>query len=216
MMNETITLSKSSLSRLIDSLLYPNPDDPGHPGPWGPYGPHGPVARALHDLSWVLGDPIPWRPHGSIGPVARALHDLSWVLLNPQPLPPRAGPRPEPWWSAFLARTVIDQAVAQYRLAERRTATEPSEGAFEAVRSYIREFVDDYCGTRHPKWPVPWPVPWPPAGEPRPIDPLDLLVAGAQFQQAADAAQSPLQADFSAAADQLFKTGLQRMENRRA
>jgi hypothetical protein len=45
---------------------------------------------------------------------------------------------------------------------------------------------------------------------------LDLLVAGAQFQRAADAAQGPLQADFSAAADQLFKTGLERMENRQA
>jgi hypothetical protein len=111
---------------------------------------------------------------------------------------------------------VIDQAVAQYRAAEMRTASEPSDGAFEAVRSSIREFVDDYCGTRHPRWPVPWPVPWPPDGEPRPIDPLDLLAAGAQFQRAADAAQGPLQADFSAAADQLFQTGLQRMEDRRA
>jgi hypothetical protein len=46
------------------------------------------------------------------------------------------------------------------------------------------------------------------------LDPLDLLAAGAQFQQAADAlADNPLQADFSAAANQLFKTGLSRMKS---
>jgi hypothetical protein len=65
-MQGTITLSKASFVKLLDGVLYPNPDDPGNPGnPWGPYGPIGPVIR--------------W-----------ALRDLSWVLLNPQPLPPPA------------------------------------------------------------------------------------------------------------------------------
>src|SRR5215218_8442157 len=64
-MNESINVSRAALLRLLDALLYPNPDDPGDPSsPWGPYGPIGPVISGL-------------------------LRDLSWVLLNPQPLPPR-------------------------------------------------------------------------------------------------------------------------------
>ena len=64
-MNEPINFTRAALVRLLDAVLYPNPDDPGDPSsPWGPYGPIGPVVSGL-------------------------LRDLSWVLLNPQPLPPR-------------------------------------------------------------------------------------------------------------------------------
>ncbi len=64
-MNQTINVTRATLVRLLDAVLYPNPDDPGDPSsPWGPYGPIGPVISGL-------------------------LRDLSWVLLNPQPLPPR-------------------------------------------------------------------------------------------------------------------------------
>jgi hypothetical protein len=64
-MNEPINVTRAALVRLLDAVLYPNPDDPGDPSsPWGPYGPIGPVVSGL-------------------------LRDLSWVLLNPQPLPPR-------------------------------------------------------------------------------------------------------------------------------
>jgi hypothetical protein len=64
-MNQPINVTRAALVRLLDAVLYPNPDDPGGPrSPWGPYGPIGPVISGL-------------------------LRDLSWVLLNPQPLPPR-------------------------------------------------------------------------------------------------------------------------------
>ena len=64
-MNQPINVTRAALLRLLDAVLYPNPDDPGDPSsPWGPYGPIGPV-------------------------ISGALRDLSWVLLNPQPLPPR-------------------------------------------------------------------------------------------------------------------------------
>ena len=63
-MNQPINVPRAALVRLLDAVLYPNPDDPGDPrSPWGPYGPIGPVISGL-------------------------LRDLSWVLLNPQPLPP--------------------------------------------------------------------------------------------------------------------------------
>src|SRR5215211_1947943 len=64
-MNEPINVTRAALVRLLDAVLYPNPDDPGDSSsPRGPYGPIGPVISGL-------------------------LRDLSWVLLNPQPLPPR-------------------------------------------------------------------------------------------------------------------------------
>src|SRR5215203_1267374 len=64
-MNQPINLTRAALVRLLDAVLYPNPDDPGDSSsPRGPYGPIGPVISGL-------------------------LRDLSWVLLNPQPLPPR-------------------------------------------------------------------------------------------------------------------------------
>src|SRR5215217_2374833 len=64
-MNQPINVTRAALVRLLDAVLYPNPDDPGDSSsPRGPYGPIGPVISGL-------------------------LRDLSWVLLNPQPLPPR-------------------------------------------------------------------------------------------------------------------------------
>jgi hypothetical protein len=178
-MNGTIPFTKASLVKLLDDMLYPNPDDPG------PYGPIGPIIR------WALGD-------------------FSWVLLNPQPLPPVAGPGPQPWYfspvpdpwrSAFLARTVIDRAVPHYQFAEVSAGREQLEGITAAIGAQLREFVDDYCGTRPPRWPRPWP--WPPHFDPAQLRPLDLLMAGAQFH-----------AEFSAAAEQLFEAGLRRLENR--
>ncbi len=90
-MNEPINVTRASLVRLLDAVLYPNPDDPGDPSPpWGPYGPIGPViSGALRDLSWVLLNPQPLPPRDIRLVISGALRDLSWVLLNPQPLPPR-------------------------------------------------------------------------------------------------------------------------------
>lgn len=182
-MEETFTLSKSLLVRLLDAGL-PRDDDPG---PWGPF---GPIMRF-------------------------ALRDWSWVMLNPQPLPPdppperwRFGPQPEPWHAAFLARQVIARLVAEAQFGE-VAAGGSGSGQGEVVHAHVFEFVDDFCGTRPPRWPRPWP--WPPTRDPRG---LDLLMAGAQFQKAADAmGDNPLQADFAAAADRFFSVGLERMQS---
>jgi hypothetical protein len=194
-MNENITVSKTSFVQLL-SDLYPNPDDPGDmSSPWGPYGPIGPL------VSWF---------------VSR----VSWALLNPQPLPPEpppdlwkfTAPIAVPWRAALLARMVIDRVVAEYQFVEVAAGAGTSEGAHDGVRLRISEFIDDFCGTRPRRWPLPWP--WPPKLDPAQIRPLDLLLAGAQFQRASDAmVDNPLQADFSAAADQLLQTGLNRLES---
>ena len=63
-MDGTLTVTKASLVKLLDGVLYPNPDDAGNPtNPWGPYGPVGPLIGGLQ-------------------------HVFAMVLLNPQPLPP--------------------------------------------------------------------------------------------------------------------------------
>src|SRR6266513_1097661 len=79
-----ITLTKSAFASLLDTVLYPNPDDTGDPhNPFGPYGPGGPV---MQKLLWAALNPQPLPPGPD--PYAR----LSWAALNPQPLPP--GPDP--------------------------------------------------------------------------------------------------------------------------
>ncbi len=61
---EHITLTRSAFASMLNSVLYPNPDDSGNPSnPFGPFGPGGPVMQR-----WL------------------------WAALNPQPLPP--GPDP--------------------------------------------------------------------------------------------------------------------------
>jgi hypothetical protein len=192
-MDGTLTVTKASLVKLLDEMLYPNTGHPGDPtNPWGPYGPVGPLIQGLQ-------------------------HVFAMVLLNPQPLPPqselqRSDSVPVPWRSALVARAVIDQTVSQYRFAEVMGSGDYSQGAIETIRRHIREFVDDYCGTGARRWPLPWPFPL--GFDPAELNPIDLLIAGAQFQKAADSvADGPLQADYSAAADRLLKTGLQRLED---
>jgi hypothetical protein len=78
------------------------------------------------------------------------------------------------------------------------------------IGSQIHEFVDDDCGTRPPRW--PWP--WPPQFDLLNCVPEICFVAGTPFQKAAGLElNNPLQANFSAAADQLFEAGMKRLES---
>jgi hypothetical protein len=185
-MNGPLTLTKASLVTLLDALLSLSPEDSG-------------------ELR------TPWRQYDRVGPCLRlARYDYLRVSLNIQSLPSPPHLHSDLRRSALLARIVINQAVAHFQIAEGCAGAEQMERRAETIRSDIREFVDDFCGIRPPRWPRPWP--WPPTLVSSQLCPLDLLVAGAQFQKAANFA-NPLQADLSSAADQLFETGLKRMEN---
>src|SRR5215211_2371103 len=117
-MNQPINVTRAALVRLLDAVLYPNPDDPGDPSsPWGPYGPIGPVISGL-------------------------LRDLSWVLLNPQPLPPREIGALQKIFGRFrrsrvgvlLVLVIISLSVWLLRRRSREeTAPVPLEGDEEAV-----------------------------------------------------------------------------------
>jgi hypothetical protein len=192
MPHTTISITKNALAKLVDLAQYfPNPDDPNE-------------------------------PHGPLGPVSRRELGLIAALLrfDPQPQPWRFGPQPDPWlsdypnpprpWlSGLIARTTINQAVAQYRFAETLAGQEHLEKAAAAIGSQIREFTDDFCGNGRPRW--PWP--WPPKFDPATLGPIELLIAGAQFHKAAQL-DNPLRTFFTTAADQLFATGLQRLEGK--
>ena len=80
------------------------------------------------------------------------------------------------------------------------------------IQRNVNGLVDDWCGTgAHPR-PFPWP--WGPLLRgTEELQPIELIVAGAQFQKAADALEgSALQGTFEGAADRLFKNGLSRLD----
>jgi len=201
-MNETFTLSKVALVKLL-TTAYPNPDDPNphpHHGPFGPHGPGGPISR------------------------------LEEVALNPQPLPPLTGgqfgshfrsPTPEPWVGGLIAAQMIERTVSQLQLAEVMVGQDGFERAQKGVLSSMLQEIDDFCGTvphRFPwwwHWVFPIPIPDPPPGEPWPINPAILLMAGIEFSRAAEVTrEGDLQATLGKAADQLFEVGLSRFQGR--
>jgi hypothetical protein len=129
-----------------------------------------------------------------------------WLRLNPQPLPPKGH-----WRSANAARTIIAQALTLHEWTE-ALASDGGERALGVIEREVSEFVDDWCGTRpHPK-PFPWP--WGPIVRgTEELQPIELIVAGAQFQKAADALGGhALQERFERAADRLLQTGVSRLE----
>lgn len=99
-------------------------------------------------------------PHGP-----RMSSRVDQVALNPQPLPPK---------EALL----VGAAEMAHRVAG--LAIE-AELRGESATGFVREFIDDWCGTPWPrKWPWPWPGPHPidgPSPEPWLIG--DARVVGA-------------------------------------
>ena len=109
---------------------------------------------ATSELLQIIGriNPAAWDfiiPHGPlVGPRgAAAASRADIAALNPQPLPPE----PDPWLieAAAMARELVQQAVFD----SMRGQSDPG---------WVREIIDDWCGTPWPrKWPWPWPGPGP-------------------------------------------------------
>jgi hypothetical protein len=134
----------------------------------------------------------PKNPLGPYGPGGPVLRYLIAAGFNP---------------SEIDAREVIDRAFSQYQFAEMLGDGEQSEKIISVTRSQIQEFVDEYCGNGRPKWPRPRKL------DAVELQPIDLIVAGIQFQKMADlAVDNPLSEDLSAAADKLLEVGLNRLE----
>jgi hypothetical protein len=129
-----------------------------------------------------------------------------WLRLNPQPLPPKGH-----WRAANAARTIIAQVLNLHEVSE-ALASDGGERAMGMIQSKVSEFVDDWCGTDTRPKPFPWP--WGPIVRgTEELQPIELIVAGAQFQKAADALEgNVLQESFEGAADRLLQTGVSRLE----
>ena len=213
-MTEFINLSRASFVRLLDTMVkqsieewgVPNPEEVGSPRKPFP-NPGDPVLQqALIDLSRILEPhPDPWRTRFTVRAALDSIFD--WVALNPQPYPPRTKPQQKIWRAALIAQAVVNQALLQYRQVQ---LAADGEKGLNVIRAFISEFVDDFCGTR----PFPFPGPDPRYFGQEQVQPLGLLVIGAQFQKAADYVKDDgLSSIFTAAADQLFETGLERIAN---
>ncbi len=141
-------------------------------------------------------------PSGPPGPEDLGPDPFEMLRLNPQPLPPLRR-------SAVAARTAIARALASHESAE-ALAPDGGERALGRIQGTVSDLVDDWCGTRPPR-PYPWP--WGPVlGGTDELRPSDLLVAGAQFQKAAESLEgNALQQTFQEAADRLLGTGAARL-----
>jgi hypothetical protein len=219
-MSEFINLSRVSFVRLLDAMVNQSIDELGFPNPEETVRPRKPfpnpgdpvLQQALIDLSRILEPhPDPWRTRFTVRAALDSI--LDWVALNPQPLPPKTKPQQKIWRAALIAQAVVNQALLQYRQVQ---LVADGEKGLNVIRTFISEYVDDFCGTRPFPFPFPFPFPGP---DPRylgqeQVQPLGLLVIGAQFQKAADYVKDDgLRSIFSAAADQLFETGLERIAN---
>jgi hypothetical protein len=182
-----ITVPTSALVKLFDYL--PNPDDPD------PVGPAGPVIRGL-----------------------------DWVLLNPQPLPPREvlvprlvrhlgaewGPRPEPWVWASTTRAVITAHLDRFTMAGIIIVSGDTEHPVQVITKSLSTVVDELCGT--PPHKGPFPALWGPLLDTGTLHPVNLVIAGIQFQKAADALQDhPLHDALDQAAERLLGEGFNRL-----
>ena len=154
-------------------------------------------------------EPIPLNPPGPDDiDLLRTWEFPRWLRLNPQPLPPRRGH----WRAANAARTIIAQVLNLHEVSE-ALASDGGEQAVGMIQSKVSEFVDDWCGTGTRPKPFPWP--WGPIVRgTEELQPIELIVAGAQFQKAADALEgnAALQESFEGAADRLLQTGVSRLE----
>ena len=190
-----LNLQVKSIARLLDELGYPDPNDAD--GDWGPI---GPVVRGL---TWASLNPQPLPPKWII-------ELLKQFGPSPDPLKGKEGPHPDPWKGALLARVEIDRMVGLARMLE---ATGGERGQ-EGISRQLAGIIDEWCETPpRPRWPLPWPFPFRFREEDFSIGPVDLVMMGVQFQKAAEALpNSTLAEDFSAAANRLTQTGLERLE----
>ena len=150
---------------------------------------------------------------GPLGPGGPVMHIIA------------AGPHPEPWvvgpgvpWKVgLLTRATISKAVEQYETAGIIIVSGAGGPIAERIDARLRAYVDAICPPPIKiKLPPPRPWPWGTGFDidPDTIDPAALIVAGAQFQLAADATEidHPLRQVFTDSAERLFEVGIERLE----
>lgn len=135
-----------------------------------------------------------------IGPHVPLVRDrFSAVALNPQPLPP--GPPPD----AFLAEAGLMARNLVHMALEADVRGEDPVG-------FVREFIEDWCGTPWPrKWPFPWPGPRPgegPQPEPWRINEARVVGAVVLASYASRLGEGDLASSLAEGADRLAESAL--------
>ena len=145
----------------------------------------------------------------------------SVIMGDPEPSPWRSGlaskvgqPALRIMFGAVFARAVIDRADSLLRASAVFTGGEGEKQATGVIISQVMEDIDDYCGNGMRHWPFPWPWPGPWKFDPVDISPIDLLVAGSEFQSYVDTFKAgPLTEAFAKAAETLMATAATRLES---
>ena len=117
------------------------------------------IVRLLAVLGKI--NPAVWDviiPHGPVGPHGGFRHFSKVAAeLNPQPLPPKH--------ELLVASAAVAHDIAF-------AAVSADAAGNDAASRIVARAVDDWCGTRPPRipipWPRPWPFPWPPEPDPHP------------------------------------------------
>jgi hypothetical protein len=176
---------------------------------------------ALVKLFDYLPNPDDAEPGGPAGPVMRR---LDWVLRGPQPLPPREqlasqlirqlgaewGPRPEPWLWSTTTRAVISQHLDRFTMAGIIIVSGDNEHPARVINESLSALIDNFCGT--PPFKGPFPGPWGPLLDSETLHPVNLIMAGIQFQKAAGAFDGhPLHDALDQAAERLLGEGFNRL-----
>lgn len=154
---------------------------------------------------------------GPLGPAGPVIRDRRRLLVAAGPQPEPWGPSPEPWVIGIVTRAAISRAADQAQMAGITVVGGDAERAIDTIAAPLRDLVDDLCPlvrTRPPLPPRPWPWGTGLDVDADAIDPAALIVAGAQFQHAADStdADHPLRQVFADSAQRLFEVGIERME----
>ncbi len=227
--NETINISREKLVSLVSQMFggassNPNPDEPHKPGPWDPiirkvsarmmnvFGPHLEPWRFEPDPSpWMsefngrrafleflaARNPKIWEIIGG-GPFS----SKTAVELNPQPIPPGVA------FLAAFAQEAVDRAVLTQEIADAMNQTGERQGII-IVGGRLSDLVDELCGNN---FKIKIPIPRPKHDTDEMLSGLELLAAGAVFEQnAAITANEGLQKELRNAGAKLIETGIARV-----
>jgi hypothetical protein len=223
--NETLNISREKLATFVSQTFggaNVGREDDEHPLPPGPY---DPVIRKVakkvfgpQPEPWALdfGHPVPWRSElnlnriilGIIAARHPEIYDVigggrfDYAALNPQPLPPRAA------FVIAFTEEVIDRALLMQELADAMNQTGEQQGII-IVGGRLSMLVDELCGNN---FKIRIPFPKPKRGGSELLSGLELLAAGAVFEQnAAITANEGLRMELRNAGARLIETGIARM-----
>ena len=231
----TLTISRERLVSLISQVFSgasvgrEDDEHPLPPGPWDPvirkvaikvFGPRPEPWRSRfgHPVPWhvMFGQGVPWHSGVDVGDsilgiIAERHPEIfeviggdrfSKVALNPQPLPPRA---------AFLVaftEEVIDRALLMQEIADGMTQTGERQGII-IVGGRLSLLVDELCGNN---FKIRIPIPRPKHDTDNRLSGMELILAGAVFEQnATTIAHDGLRQELRNAGAKLIEEGIARM-----